>query len=98
MLSAVQRLLVARRIWFKFVILIVYYATGIKYIRLQYIKNVSPKKEIGWTSLKMCPLSPGQVAQWLQHCPVHQKVAGSIPGQGTCLGYRFDPHLGPICN
>ena len=28
---------------------------------------------------------------WLEHRPVHQKVTGSIPGQGTCLGCRFTP-------
>ena len=25
-------------------------------------------------------------AQWVGHCPANQKVTGSIPGQGTCLG------------
>ena len=25
-------------------------------------------------------------AQWIEHLPANQKVAGSIPGQGTCLG------------
>ena len=27
--------------------------------------------------------SPGRVAQLLMHCPLHQKVVGSIPSQGT---------------
>ena len=27
-------------------------------------------------------------AQWVAHCPANQKVTGSIPGQGPCLGYR----------
>ena len=26
------------------------------------------------------------VAQWTEHRPVNQRVAGSIPTQGTCLG------------
>ena len=26
------------------------------------------------------------VAQWIECRPVNQKVAGSIPSQGTCLG------------
>ena len=30
---------------------------------------------------------------WLERHPVHRKVAGSIPGQGTYLGFRFDPQL-----
>ena len=25
---------------------------------------------------------------------MHQRVVGSIPGQGTCLGYRFNPSCG----
>ena len=28
------------------------------------------------------------VAQWIKHGPVRQRVAGSIPSQGTCLGCR----------
>ena len=28
---------------------------------------------------------------WLGHCPVHQRVAGSIPGQSTHLGCGFHP-------
>ena len=26
------------------------------------------------------------VAQWIEHWPVNQRVACSIPSQGTCLG------------
>ena len=28
------------------------------------------------------------VAQWIECWPANQKVTGSIPSQGTCLGYR----------
>ena len=34
------------------------------------------------------------VAQWMECQPVNQKVAGSIPGQGTCLGCGPGPRLG----
>ena len=34
------------------------------------------------------------VAQCIERRPVSQKVAGSIPGQGTCLGCRPGPRLG----
>ena len=27
----------------------------------------------------------------LEHYPINQKVAGSIPGQGTGLGWKFGP-------
>lgn len=31
------------------------------------------------------------VAQLVEHHPVHEDIAGSIPGQGSCLGCRFGP-------
>ena len=34
------------------------------------------------------------VAQWVEHWPANQKVAGSISGQGTCLDYGSDSQLG----
>ena len=36
------------------------------------------------------------LAEWLsclEHCPIHQKVAGSIPYQSICLGCGFDSWL-----
>ena len=35
--------------------------------------------------------APARRLSWLQHHPIHQKVTGSIPSQGTYLGCRFDP-------
>ena len=34
------------------------------------------------------------VAQWIGHQPVNQRVTGSIPSQGTCLGCRPGPQVG----
>ena len=34
------------------------------------------------------------VAQWTECWPANQRVAGSIPSQGTCLGYRPGPRWG----
>ena len=34
------------------------------------------------------------VAQWLECRPVNQRVSGSIPSLGTCLGCRPGPWLG----
>ena len=31
------------------------------------------------------------VAQWIEHGPANQRVAGLIPSQGTCLGVRPGP-------
>ena len=36
------------------------------------------------------------VAQWIEHWPRNQKVTGSIPCQGTCLGWGPGPQLG-VC-
>ena len=36
------------------------------------------------------------VAQWIEHWPVNQRVTGSIPSQGTCLGCRPGPHSGDV--
>ena len=33
------------------------------------------------------------MAQWIEHQPVNQRVASSIPNQGTCLGGRPGPQL-----
>ena len=34
------------------------------------------------------------VAQWFEHWPVNQRVAGSIPSQGTYLGCSSGPQQG----
>ena len=34
------------------------------------------------------------VAQWIEHWPVNQRIAGLIPSQGTCLGCRQSPWWG----
>ena len=35
------------------------------------------------------------VALWTGHCPAKPRVAGLIPSQGTCLGFKFNPSLSP---
>ena len=37
-----------------------------------------------------------ELLSWLENHPVHQKVVGSIPGQGTYLGCRLDPQSGCV--
>ena len=34
------------------------------------------------------------VALWIEYRPANQRVAGSIPGQGTCLGYGLSSQRG----
>ena len=36
------------------------------------------------------------VAQWIEHRAANQRVAGSIPSQGTCLGRRPGPQEGVL--
>ena len=36
------------------------------------------------------------VAQWIESWPVNQRVAGSIPSQGTCLGCRLGSLVGAL--
>ena len=36
------------------------------------------------------------VAQWTEHGPVNQRVASSIPSQGTCLGCGPGPQQGAL--
>lgn len=36
-------------------------------------------------NLKNDGFSPANVALLVGHCPEYQRVAGSIPGQGTCM-------------
>ena len=40
--------------------------------------------------------SLADVAPLVGYCPTNRRVAGSMPGQGTCLGCRFGPQLGRI--
>ena len=44
----------------------------------------------GISSLKTTVALAG-VAQWIEGQPVNQRVSGSLPSQGTCLGCRPGP-------
>ena len=41
-------------------------------------------------------LAPAGVAQWIDHWPANQRVASSIPSQGTCLGCGPGPQWGAL--
>ena len=40
---------------------------------------------------KLQCLALASVAQWIEHWPKNQRAAGSIPSQGTCLGWGPGP-------
>ena len=42
----------------------------------------------------MLPSALAAMAQWIEHWPVNQRIASSIPSQGTCLGCGPGPQLG----
>ena len=44
--------------------------------------------------IKVFQLALAGVPQWIEHCPANQRVAGSIPSQGTCLGCIHGPQYG----
>ena len=46
-------------------------------------------KKVGKKEKRITALS--SVAQFLRWHSAKQKVTGSLPGPGTCLGCRFDP-------
>ena len=39
--------------------------------------------------IKMPKVALAGVAQWIEYMPVNERVASSIPSQGTCLGCRL---------
>ena len=43
--------------------------------------------------LKIRDSSLAGVADWIECCPVHQRVTSLIPSQGTCLGFGPGPQL-----
>ena len=45
----------------------------------------------GLAHFKIPPLALAGWLSWLKHHPLHVKVAGLIPGQGTYSGCGFDP-------
>ena len=49
----------------------------------------------GWYTYKRRHIALAGWLRRLEHCLIQQKVVGSIPGQGTCLGCGFD--LGSGC-
>ena len=54
--------------------------------------NLRLGKRLGIGKLSSSALAG--VAQWIEGRPENRKVAGLIPGQGTCMGCRPGPQLG----
>ena len=61
----------------------------------KYIDDISPKGE-KYDDMKKqikneTKIALAGVAQWIEYQPANQRVAGSIPSQGTCLGCGLGP-------
>ena len=48
------------------------------------------------TTIKIMKLALADVAQWIERGPVNQRVASSIPSQGTFLGCGPGPSMGCV--
>ena len=49
----------------------------------------SSLSKTGMNNVQLSSLA--DVAQWIEHRPLNQRVASSIPSQGTCLGCMPGP-------
>ena len=47
--------------------------------------------ELQFNAKEQINQAPARWLSWLEHCPIDQKSAGSIPDQGTYLGCSFAP-------
>ena len=50
---------------------------------------IGKEKKVKGLNFNSLVLALAGLAQWIEHWPENQKVAGSIPSQGTCL--RCEP-------
>ena len=68
--------------------------SGILYATYSDLKVWAPgcKRTTCSSSKGNCSLAT--IAQWIEHGPAKQRVAGSIPSQGTCLGWGQLPRTG----
>ena len=57
----------------------------------QAAKSPSPDPGLSKVKVKKPCMALAGVAQWIECKPVNQRVAGSIPSQGTCLGFGPGP-------
>ena len=64
-----------------------------KHVILATLFNSDPFPQTQLITLKIY-LALVRWLSWLEHYPIHQKDAGSIPSQGTYLACKFNPWLG----
>ena len=57
------------------------------------LKSLTSKSNT-WAFSKMVSIALADIAQWIEYGLVNQRVASSIPSQGTCLGCGPGPQLG----
>ena len=62
--------------------------------KFQRVIVVTEWEDVYFSSKNMVFAALADVSQWIEHQPANWKVAGLIPSQGTCLGFRPGPQLG----
>ena len=63
------------------------------FIEYRRQKEVPMDSKTGYPHGKIKKTAPAGRLSWLEHHPLHQKVAGLIPGQGTYLGFGFNSQM-----
>ena len=57
-------------------------------------EQINPNIDHQWLLIyKESQIALAAVVQLVRYHPAKRMVAGSIPGQGTCLGFRFHPQV-----
>ena len=59
----------------------------------EFFTNLMNLNDVLSLCLKFSCTAMAGVTQWIECQPVNQRVVGSIPSQGTCLGYGTSPQL-----
>lgn len=75
-----------------------YISTALQFLIL-FLKVVlisNSETTVGITRIKQISTALTSVARLVEGHPMNQKVVGSIPDQGTSLGYRLSPPSGRI--
>ena len=66
---------------------------GFSFLKSIFVSLIFSIRGMNYFYIKGESLALAGIAQWIEHRPVNQRVPGSIPSQGTCLGCRATSSL-----
>ena len=78
-----------------YIVLHLLYVAGTA-LSLKYGEMRGPARTCEFRLKPHLPYALARWFSWLECCPLHQRIVGSIPGQGTYLGCRCHPKLGYV--